>query len=361
MCARDLFFEPEAFAMLQYAVEAQVVHCFAMQQALLHHRRSSQESGCLVLESTAQCIPPNDVRLRESGRWAAGPIAIGQVPQDSDNWWMPRAVVLVPNAGAGAGSPEDYSWQDHALVRLKGQDEGSGWRVRAAHVERHPYWAAKLYPDCLEELDPAYEYESEASDQGGVDDGSSDSDDSEDMDWGRDTSDNEDFKEESSDVEGAASPLATYQGVRDAIERDATAEPYKSTSSFSLDRTRAMGWTTSAAVGGLNFGWSDDEDSADSGESDDDQEAGTDYARFLVPPRMRFSPEPRNPPRHNKWRRGNFERISRMEISRLAGRGGVEGLAGLIFDETRATVKDFLFRYINSTPGGSRRKGSAGL
>ena len=122
MIFSDLFFEPEAFAMLQYAVEAQVVHWFAMQQALLHHRRSSQESGCVVLESTAQCIPPDDACLRESGRWAAGPIAIGQVPQESDNWWMPRAVVLVPNTPTASA----LVWQDQALVG------GSGRRMSSA-------------------------------------------------------------------------------------------------------------------------------------------------------------------------------------------------------------------------------------
>ena len=133
MIFSDLFFEPEAFAMLQYAVEAQVVHWFAMQQALLHHRRSSQESGCVVLESTAQCIPPDDACLRESGRWAAGPIAIGQVPQESDNWWMPRAVVLVPNTPTASA----LVWQDQALVRPWRVDhalEGQGGACRAPPV-----------------------------------------------------------------------------------------------------------------------------------------------------------------------------------------------------------------------------------
>jgi histone H4 len=46
--------------------------------------------------------------------------------------------------------------------------------------------------------------------------------------------------------------------------------------------------------------------------------------------------------RHRKVLRGNMEGISRPAIRRLARRGGVKRLSGLVYEETREVLKNFL-------------------
>ena len=46
--------------------------------------------------------------------------------------------------------------------------------------------------------------------------------------------------------------------------------------------------------------------------------------------------------RHRKVLRDNIEGISRPAIRRLARRGGVKRLSGLVYEETRSVLKEFL-------------------
>jgi histone H4 len=51
--------------------------------------------------------------------------------------------------------------------------------------------------------------------------------------------------------------------------------------------------------------------------------------------------------RHRKVLRGNVDRISKAAIRRLARRGGVKRLSGLIYEETRGVLKVFLQNLIH--------------
>jgi len=46
--------------------------------------------------------------------------------------------------------------------------------------------------------------------------------------------------------------------------------------------------------------------------------------------------------RHRKYRRGNIQGITKPAIRRLARRGGVKRINGLVYEETRGCLKIFL-------------------
>lgn len=51
--------------------------------------------------------------------------------------------------------------------------------------------------------------------------------------------------------------------------------------------------------------------------------------------------------RHRKTLKNTIDGITRNDIRRLARRGGVKRLSGVIYDETRTELKDFLERVIH--------------
>jgi hypothetical protein len=63
--------------------------------------------------------------------------------------------------------------------------------------------------------------------------------------------------------------------------------------------------------------------------------------------------------RHRKVLRDNIEGISRPAIRRLARRGGVKRLSGLVYEETRTVLKDFLTD-VSATPSPTRSTPIAG-
>ena len=50
--------------------------------------------------------------------------------------------------------------------------------------------------------------------------------------------------------------------------------------------------------------------------------------------------------RHRKALRDNIQGITQPAIRRLARRGGVKRISGLVYEETRQVLKDFLYRII---------------
>ena len=50
--------------------------------------------------------------------------------------------------------------------------------------------------------------------------------------------------------------------------------------------------------------------------------------------------------RHRKVLRDNIQGISRPAIRRLARRGGIKRLSGLVYEETRSVLKEFLVNVI---------------
>ena len=210
----------------------------------------------------------------------------------------------------------------------------------------HPYWIGGMKEDeDDEDDDPTYQESGEKSGEEGVDDVSSESDDSEGMDWGYE-SDMSLSETDSADDEAEFEQLevtpylpasAAYKIVRDAIERDATAE--------SCEQTRFSGLCCSHVARDEDS----ERDSEDDFNGEPGEEAGTDYARFFPPPSERFSQSHPRGVHFMMWSGNHIQSVSRREISRLAGRGSVEGLAEPIFDETRSAILKCMHEILGKT------------
>ena len=53
--------------------------------------------------------------------------------------------------------------------------------------------------------------------------------------------------------------------------------------------------------------------------------------------------------RHKKVLRDNIQGITKPAIRRMARRGGVKRISGLIYEETRSVLKDFLEKVVRDT------------
>jgi histone H4 len=53
------------------------------------------------------------------------------------------------------------------------------------------------------------------------------------------------------------------------------------------------------------------------------------------------------PKRHKVLLRDNLQKISKNDLRRLARRGGVKKMSGLIYDEVRNSLKDFLTKILH--------------
>ena len=82
----------------------------------------------------------------------------------------------------------------------------------------------------------------------------------------------------------------------------------------------------------------------------------TETQRAAAAPRVRFEKRPRlEPPAHarslftGKVLRDNIQGITKPAIRRLARRGGVKRISGLIYEETRGVLKVFLENVIRDS------------
>ena len=339
----DMFFEPEAFAMLQYAAEAKVVESLAIQWALLRMRGDRSKPDAEDEDSNEDVVngsdedndSKNELVLRSAEQAIDNPNAskvssaiVGHLPGDCGEWWTKRMAV-------------------HHFFEFDSMEEQNGGVFQAMNLEVVHYREGDPDPDYEwvedesdEEGESGEEGEEESEEDGEEEEDGSDEEEEYEYDSSADTRSEED-DEPGQGATSASHATAIYKLVREAIERDAIAES---------GEHRRFGRLPCAQI----YDACEDEDEDEDEEQDDYEvvsdvedwpvEEGADWSRYLVPRNQRpvSLGGSLSMGRHIKFLRGDWLGITSRELCRLAGRGGVQTMQGSIFGETRFAFKSFL-------------------
>ena len=332
----NMYVEPEAFALIQYAAEAHVAQSFAIQHALLQEGLwpESSSGDTPTLTGIDSCVPPAvaDAVQHSDCRQLHGPdhrnvsrMALASLPSDGTEWWRPRSAVM----------------ENSALI--------------AANIHVHPYWDHSLMD---QEADPDYEMSGEEGEDEADSAGNDEEEDREDTAvqgqpsddseyWSDYSPSDDDDDEQDVEISGAdprgrdalinktvgtyASPAAIllYKIVREAIERDVKEEEDERSAGHKRFFRLACAMEIKESCD------EDDEEESDYAyELDDD---GSDYPRFQLKEGTYAGDIARGLSirRHRKYLRVDLIIINPRDIKRLAGRGNVHKLSKPVYDEAR--------------------------